>query len=517
MVRGRLHFLALLAVMVIGRSAQAISFSPVAPALCPARTEVNWSYDTTNGQMVPLDDFNCPWCYANRVDSRVQLLANERVTEFWMRFDYFSTENSYDWLYLNSYSPHWPLFGTAEAYTSDVPWVGGQPDWKALKSDVQFPLQNATLRFTTDYSVTSTGIFLGRAAVCSNDPTAALHNYYATGVQARRHSGVLLGTDDIVYVRFPNGSQKSGETCSLAHDTFAVQGDASPGNDFDLYVRCGALPTPSTFDVRDFSSPTQFPPGHTVNTSFIHAPTSCPCGTPWYVAIHSFNGSGWFNLWNHKHYATAHQSTLTVQTNVNATAADITQTWVPQITQGLNHFFGANEGTKYYDTFTFKDNVYPDANITIWDQGNRPHAYCHSDWRCGTLVSCKVYLYTQSTGYGTWEPSTMSHELGHYINCIPDEYSDSAGIYDGHTMMASHWGTQHNYCTCSPQANVCPDGHGDHNHDGSSSSPGPDIYATWDGTNTYAPYTFTETPDNYDFTDFDFHGQYAAAIVTDNP
>lgn len=81
--------------------------------------------------MVPADDLHNYWAYANNVDYLVEVTANERVNEFYMRFDYFSTEPVYDYLNVYSYSPDG---NSTNWYFSDsVPYQGGNPVWGGMK------------------------------------------------------------------------------------------------------------------------------------------------------------------------------------------------------------------------------------------------------------------------------------------------------------------------------------------------------------------------------------------------
>jgi hypothetical protein len=508
---------------VATRTASGLAFAPIEPATCPAWTEVNWKFNMsrygTGEWMVPADDLNEPLNYANNVDYLFELTANERVNEFYMRFDYFATEPIYDYLAVAGYSPDGN--STNVHFTDTVPWQMGQPVWGGIPTSWQFPRANASVRFHSDASVNYDGIVLGRAAVCTRYPGAALGNYYRDGYAGARFSGVLLGGDDVVYFRFPVGSTKAGDQCSSAHDTFALQGDPNREtllNDFDLYVRCGSLPTPDTFTARDYNGPGYMPYRPTIwaNTGFVHLTTdSCPCGSYWYVAVHSYAGSGWFNLWNYKHYASEHRSSLGVYVQRDLTLAEFNQSYLPEMTDGLAQFFGANEGTRYFDAINIgdQDSTGFSGEVIIYDQAGRPESDKSCDWSCG-YFGCGVYLNTVDEGYGTYEASTLSHELGHYYNCLDDEYDDDRGTRCGHSIMGTSWGTNTNYCYCNEANNqsVCPVGSGDHGLDGNTYY-NTENWAVWDNLSGRSPIVITRTPDNYDFFGFDFHGQFASPMI----
>jgi hypothetical protein len=492
-------------------------FNPVQPATCPNLTYVNWNYSiSANHGWMAESDPNNGSNYANNIDYTINIAANERVNEFWVRFDEFATEPNYDYLEIWSYSPDGNT--TDYHYTDSVPPYQGNKLWGVMKGVWPIPKANDYIRFHSDYSVNNTGVFLGQAAVCTYNPGGPLYGYYRGSEPVRRNSGVLLGAGDVVYFAFPVGYQSpTGASCTSAHDTFALQGDATAGNDFDLYVKCGSLPGPNDFLTRDFSGPSTSPTGAAANSGFIHVDTnSCPCGSTWYVAVNSWSGSGWFNLVNHKHFYWEHYSTLTAGTTFAAPANDVTTIYAPSVQAGLQHFFGANEGTRYFDTMDFRNNS-TDPDVQIHGGGGRPNATCNQNWYCGFFgYHCTTDLYQTATCCGNFQPALVSHELGHWLNCLEDEYEDSVGTECGHSIMGSQWNTNNNYCYCNNQSggNKCNLGYGDHGWDPSP----PNITSLTTGTawinlqgNT--PVQIRNTPDNYDFQDFDFHGKFANPVV----
>jgi hypothetical protein len=285
-------------------------------------------------------------------------------------------------------------------------------------------------------------------------------------------------------------------------------GAPTPGNDFDLYVRCGALPTPTQWDFRGFSSDTQ---------EFVHATTaSCPCGSTWYVAVHAFSGSGAFSFVNHKHFTTEHRSTASVRItcDMNASTFNAMQ---DDVLNGFKHFFGANEGTRYWDNFTIQDKTDGSGELRIHCQDGRPN----SD-RCGNncyFSDCNANFFTSWTAGGSTghEPQTFSHEMGHHYNCLWDEYESNL-TECGHSIMASPWGTNQNYCYCNFQPsgqNKCSPGSGDHGFDPTP----PNITSLQTGTawinlQSRSPYAIQSTPDNFNYESFDFNQLYATPVPT---
>jgi hypothetical protein len=490
-------------------------FNPVQPATCPALTYVNWDFSISNNGWMAESDPNNGNNYANNIDYTVNIAANERVYQFWMRFDAFATEQNYDYLEVWSYSPN-QAESTDYHYTGGMPYAGGQQPWAVMQGAWPIPKANDFLHFHSDYSVNNTGVYLGQAAVCTTNPGAPLQGYYRSSAPVTRNSGVLLGAGDVVYFQFPVGSPTG--SCTSAHDTFALQGDPTAGNDFDLYVKCGALPTPNGFTDRDFSGPTTSPTGRPANSGFVHADTSeCPCGSYWYVAVNSYSGSGWFNLVNHKHFASEHRNTLYTGTTFSASANDINTKYVPSLQAGLQHFFGANEGARYIQTMDFKNNS-TDPDVQIHAGDSTPNSECENSWYCGFFGAyhCTSDLYQTFDGVSGYQPVVVSHELGHFINCLSDEYEDGIGTECGHSIMGSEWLTNNNYCYCNNQnnGNKCGLGYGDHGWDPSPANLTNMVTGTaWINLQGSSPVKITSTPDNYDFQDFDFHGRFANPVV----
>jgi hypothetical protein len=503
-------------VLLVARGASA-SFTPVVPATCPATTEVNWSYNLSAagqctgagcpqdaGWMIPANP-NLPTEYTNSVQNFTLVAGNEYINQFGFRINTFETEPNYDFLTV------WNSTSTI-SLTGGANWGNPIQGWRDLPAThTSLPTDSTAILFNSDYSVSQAGIFLDRARVCTNNPGMALQNAERAIGPVFRTSGVLLGTNDVVYFTVPVGSMKSGDSCSSAHDTFALWGDPTPGNDFDLYVRCGAQPTPLQYDYRGFSSDTQ---------EFVHATTaSCPCGSQWHIAVHAFHGSGWFNLVNHKHYASEHRGDAGVNVECGPVTSDVIAQYQQQMSIGFKHFFGANEGARYWDSITLHNapgggGIQIDACPFDCTTG-RPHSdVCSSGLTC-LFTDCFVQLYCN-----WFDGPTLSHELGHHINCLQDEYEDSQGTECGHSIMGSQFLTNTNYCWCNnqvPGQNKCGRNGGDHGWD-----PSPNTLTSlktgtaWTNLQSRAPFSVMSTPDNYDYTQFDFNNLYGVVTVQPN-
>ena len=109
----------------------------------------------------------------------------------------------------------------------------------------------------------------------------------------RRYQGILLGTNDTVYLAIAGAG--TGTQLNIA----AWAGPSGPA-DFDIYARCGSLPTPTVWQARS---------NHGGNEEFLTI-SNAQCGpaSVLYVAVNSFNGSGGFNIMASRMNTTANKS-----------------------------------------------------------------------------------------------------------------------------------------------------------------------------------------------------------------
>lgn len=450
---------------IIAESSNAhAAFEPVLPADCPSYTEVDWTFNMSNSGTgaweLPQDPDTS--LYMNNIFNVMQIVGNGWTRQFCMRLDFMDMEYHYDHV---SYGYE---------YTGSL--TG--PIWACNFTNPSDPSETIQevpplVLTTTDSSVQMQGFSFGRARVCHEPGARGPMTTAASMVPQRRYSGLLLGTGDVVYLRVPSGTTKTDDN-SDTHDTFALWG--RPGADFDLYERCGALPTATAWDARGYSSDSQ---------EFLHLSSAdCPKGSERYIAVHSFAGSGWFNIVNHKHYAIEDIDVVTAGADCAVTDSQL-NVYADDLTQGFRHFFGANEGARYFRSIQLKSNA--GGNIKFYCSSGRPHSSVCD----GGSVSM----------YSDWHDGrTISHELGHYYNCLRDEYSDGKGNHCGHSIMASQFNvTQPNYCYAS-----------DHNKDPSPLSAGTtSVGAVWTKLINRTPYMPWTTPDTYDYINFDFNDMYA--------
>jgi hypothetical protein len=271
------------------------------------------------------------------------------------------------------------------------------------------------------------------------------------------------------------------------------------GADYDLYVRCAAMPTESSFTFRGFSGDSQ---------EFIEAKNgTCPCGSTWYVAVQAFsNTPGQFNLVHSKHYTSEHRTVARAAISCNRDDATV-QSYMTEMSHAFKHYFGATEGTQFWDTLEMRNNSNASSMVYYRCNNGRPNA-----GRCSGDVEM----------YQDWfDGDTLSHELGHHVSCVGDEYEDGKGTECGHSIMGSQWLANNNMCYCSnwnqggsPTSDSrCQIGAGNHSRDPSPAN----ISATnegpvWTNLKNRSPFAITSTPDNYDYTNFDFNNLYAQML-----
>jgi hypothetical protein len=523
-----------------------LAFEPIRPASCPGWTEVGWTYDIgevgRREWLVPSDP-TANDRYVNNVDYHHNVVANEFVTSFGMRFDRFDLPAPDSFIVTNGVHSTMEF---SEGFVTD-PVIPTWRDFQLASSEGR--RHSLETIFFSDTLDGGTGMAIGHARVCSagGAPNSVPFEMEPT----RRYSGVLLGQNDVVYFEVPVGSQKPGDVCSSAHDTFALWGSKTrTEEDFDLYVRCNEKPTaanalenPALYGNR---TPPMAPappmPLLLRNQEFVHAPAnSCPCGGKWVVAVHSKRGQGQFNLVNHKHYANEHRG-------ISHWASECL---VPEATlrargdvllRGYRRSFGANEGARFYGAIEFRNGLgvtLPgDVPIPLPNPFEPPSgtglvrcvdARSHSD-ACTidpTFGAIPAFSRIELSSVAT--PLSVAHEMGHHFDCLFDEYVDlpdeAFGGQCGHSIMSTHNLTKSNYCYCNhrdlgephdPRCAYDPAAqrtHGDHGWDPDLPGLGLDEPPAWERLQSRSPVKVTTTPDNFNYEEFDFGGLYAPLVV----
>jgi hypothetical protein len=404
----------------------------------------------------------CPH-YINNLNHSRWFVSNTWVNSMAFRVGFFSTEGSYDYL----------RWGSETVSLGSVSGLLGAGSTLWSNTSASFGSVRDALNFEADYSVTYEGIHLDQVQMCTSrtsiDP--GIPNVLDL---KRRYHGVLLGTNDVVYLQF------AGDTAH--HQPVTLWDDAgSAGNNFDLYERCGAVPTPTVFDARANSSDSQ----EYIDVS--------GCNSTVYLAIHARSGSGVFSVVRGIHNPSGHTGTLRAGTAFNATAAQMA-TFNATLQQAARHFYGSTEGEQVVDRI----DLYNSQTCTSTSCGGGNCDICFADEDGTAYAGCEWGVVVQRGYYGTGEG--VSHEFGHYQYCIGDEYVNVAAgsIWQcGHSNMANPWGDNNNFCVDF-----------DHGTDKNPAAPACTIpsgmsQACSQGT---AVDSQDVTFDNYDYEAFDFNG-----------
>ncbi len=453
--------LASLAIGLHATAASAGTFIPMKPAVCGQNyTTVNWDWHASYWRWdVPKD----PYCtgsqcdrYIDNLKHTIHMVGNKWTTTMYMHFNFFDIETSYDKL----------VFGNA-TWTGNMGafWAGWDaPANKSMHSS------NPNFTFTTDGSIGRYfGISTDMLSVCSNRATED-SDIPIPMDNMDRHVGILLGKDDTVFLRTFGGAG--------IHPTFALWSPVENA-DFDLYVRCGALPTTTTYDYVGYSNG--------VN-EFIHYDSTCLSDL--YVAVHSYNGSGSFNLTKNQH-ATAQDRVLTAGTSwvVPANDTSTRATIENQLRDAARMFYGQTEGNWMIKQI----DLYNNGNCN--NCGGQPCGICFKnvDGRSNATCNGRVEMFQNHGG-----PEILSHELGHYLLCVWDQYTDKpaggSNFQCGHTRMANAYNDSNN--------NHCTDL--DHKFDADPEGPATTLDDVWDTGAGLIMSGADRTFDNYSYQYFTF-------------
>jgi hypothetical protein len=456
----------------IGCPPPPVSFTPVQPPTCPTMTALSWNY-RIGGQTGVFDlpsDPNCTSVTGNPCPHYINNLNNNRwfVSNVWVnsiafRIGFFSTESGYDFLRWGSETlPIGSVSGSVAAGTTL--WSNTSASFGSVRN---------ALNFVADYSVTYEGSSLDQVQICTSRTSVDTGTPNVLDLK-RRYHGILLGTNDVVYLQFAADPTR--------HHPIALWDDmGSAGNNFDLYARCGSLPTPTLYDWRANSPDSQ----EYIDIS--------GCGSTVYLAVHARSGSGVFSVTRGIHTTAAHTGNLRAGTAFNASSAQMA-TFNATLQQAARHFYGSTEGEQVVDRI----DLYNSQTCTTTSCGGGNCDICFVDEPGTAYAGCGWGVVVQQGYYGTGEG--VSHEFGHYRYCIGDEYVnvDVGSIWQcGHSNMANPWGDNNNYCV-------------DFDHMQDKNPAAPDSTLSSVMTQAYSAGTAVDsenvTFDNYDYEAFDFNG-----------
>lgn len=480
--------------------ARAASFTPYQCAQCNSWSgEVPYSFTTGNGA-----DIAPHWqignSYGNATHHHRYFLASAYVSKVRFRLASLNTGGDFD-DYLGFRQPGQTF--VKKTFFAFGEWV--EPPTSASSRIQKQPIE---LSFFSDASVFSTGFNVDKVQVCcaaSPSPMNELHQLEA----GTRYTGVLLAPNDVVFAK-----KAASPPGTRIH---AILWGAT-GNDFDLYVKCGAPPTITDYDYVGYSGDSKefiatWPPDV----------WPYPCqGQQWYFAVHAYSGSGQFSLVvsDSKWSSTPSQSgvaTLRVGVNFQATGTQLTA-YSTVVRDGIRRFFGATEG----QVLASDCRIWNNTGSACQDCGGQKCDICFTqsaERSNNTGPMCKEANQVK-INTDCWDDShCIAHELGHYLTCIQDEYgpqdctsTTTCEVYCGHSMMAlTKESGQDNLCV---KHTGVPGGFTDHLSDpepGATTLPCPPgvvcTPSSWDfAVNNGRAFSEPEsTPDNYDYVDHDFN------------
>lgn len=401
----------LLSIAGFTRTADAAVFTQT----CIPGQTIDFNFDTNNGTTLREKSHNNLASLQNNLWAEFDLRANPSIKGISFLITNLDFEPAYDYFEIadvaNPISHRAILTGAGTGINASVAF-------DALQS------QGGIFRLVTDSSVGSANItFWNLTTTCGTPGPAG----YAPLRLGKRTFGILTGTNDTVYMSVPLPSSGDVKT------TLALFTEAA-GEDFDLYVRCNALPTPDIWNYRGFGSTSQefvtIPPG------------TCP-GQTMYVAVNSFSGRGVFSLVaSHSFVQTA---SINAVTTFPATTAQIDQ-FANTLVNGMKVFYGMTEGG------------WLAPNIKICNQAQaancpNPVFYFRNDCeRSNADITPGFGRSIARICTGGWDqPRVIAHEAGHAILKLPDEYYDVGSppvpfSICGHSIMAAYQTGMYNLC-----------------------------------------------------------------------
>ena len=290
-----------------------------------------------------------------------------------------------------------------------------------------FQKRPAVFRLLTDSTNASPGFgFSGVWLLCSGS-----NGYFSGGelVQGRRASGVLLGTNDSVLFEwelnhplFLSGAQQR-RNLILWNPAELASGVVDTSIDFDVYAKCGAVPTKTSYDFVSNSGD---------SSEFLSVPESaCARNQKLYVVVYSYKGTGQFEL--RASYSNNTQDRI-LGGSIQHTDNGVNLTENTRMLIGARAIFAQTMG-----------NFLPRGVCTV-ESGMTNY--------CGTpLTFTRRWDCTRSAATGGFvglctdfpgNTLIMAHEFGHAQWSLPDEYLENGANPPvsisgcGHSVMAGY-------------------------------------------------------------------------------
>ena len=297
-----------------------------------------------------------------------------------------------------------------------------------------------------------------------------------------RYTGVLLGTNDVVYMR--------ARAPTAGRELHIATWNSEPNLDADVCVQCGTTPTPTTFLKRGFT-----------NYEELITVTSSECASPndLWIAMHSYIGSGRFDI-------VVSQAKPTYSVDVIVESEDPVEiAMVSDTLEALSkRMYAISEGQL----------LMVDYKLHTASPGSVPESWMCA-WQCpGYCDLCFVREGGNSfapipgsppavINFPAWDdPSKVAHEMGHTLFDLRDEYVGGTIDTCGHSVMGNSWHPTANLCVAHNQGD-------DHDPLGWPTGEPPG----WSAAAWLLPlaYSFV-TPDPYNYDDHDFNNQITVTV-----
>jgi hypothetical protein len=409
------------AMLVMVSSTAHAQFAPIA---CSPST-----YVTVPGYTFNTDEFGadpncvattgdpCPHYIPNFHNFRY-FLANRYVRDVELRFSQIDTEGPYDTLEYGE----WP---TLSSVTGSIP----TPTTRVFTVPTNDSLQASPtlLEWTSDDGNADEGVTIDQVRVrCSSTGS---DNARLTSWNYRT-TGLLLGTNDVMYAAtfgFSNIAQ-----------SIAVWSPAA-GLDADVYVRCNARPTATTWT---YSTQTQ------VLGDFLVMPAGECAGGVWHMAFVSGSGSGAFQFMLSPYYPNHQQNTEVAHIRVGtqpalggATFAQIGSV----VRDAARLLYGISEGGIQIGTISMFNNGDCDScepgggNCHICFVNSPGTGYCCDNFPTGPDELGLPNPHGRIQIFNSYFNSVrgVAHEMAHGYMFIWDEYTGGGTPLCGHSITGT--------------------------------------------------------------------------------
>jgi hypothetical protein len=418
-----LGFIAFLfCVLVIPSTASAgYVFSPYNCSQCPNYgSTYSYKWQAYGSNLNSWDVMTDPYCrdfnnnicyyYQYNLDYKFYTLANRYVKSLKMNYSFVDIETNFDKIH----------HGFDDTSQENV-LTGSYPFGTSVESTATHSYQSTPqyTRFVSDGSINDRGIITNSVRACCDSNATNYMSYLRIG---ERYKGVLLAQHDVINTRVHT------YTYTNRAYSFVLKSPESSSADFDLYMKCNSVPTVTNYDKRST---------HFDSQEYIHiAPGECNGIT--YLTVHSYSGTGSFDLIATRHDGSAAHHTLTASTNNYHPGLNAEQKIVDTMRNGAKYFFNMTKGRVIVDRIDYYNNA--DCNNC---NGSRCDiCFFDNDNDVSNAGNNRIEMYKRNHN----QSSVFAHEMGHYILNINDEYDRGTHTECGHSLSGSYR-NYHNYCT----------------------------------------------------------------------